>query len=168
MWEWVYRSIFSWPRLYLEVSGPCSFTLKERASGTHWIGGWVGRGENSWPYRDSNSDPSVVQSPYQLHCPDSTSVMSIQHLEVFPNMVYKVIIVQKFSTITSAMWHHLFGRYVPTFRKKNYRLHFNIQQMSTLTKEIAATSERLAQIFNKQYVITSKKAFMLKINSSTT
>jgi hypothetical protein len=36
---------------------------------THWIGGWVDpraglkpwRGENSFPYRNSNSDPSVVQ-----------------------------------------------------------------------------------------------------------
>jgi hypothetical protein len=33
--------------------------------GTHWTGDWVDRsgrrGENSWPYRDSKSDPSIVQ-----------------------------------------------------------------------------------------------------------
>jgi hypothetical protein len=45
------------------ASHPCRFT-----PGAHWIGGWVGpqsrsgrRGENSWPYPDSNSDPSVVE-----------------------------------------------------------------------------------------------------------
>jgi hypothetical protein len=42
----------------------CRFT-----PGTHWIGGWVGpragpddvEKRNSWTYRGSNSDPSVVQ-----------------------------------------------------------------------------------------------------------
>jgi hypothetical protein len=51
------------------ASRPGSFTPEERASVTHWIGGWVGpdpvwttwRRENSRPYRNSNSDPSVVQ-----------------------------------------------------------------------------------------------------------
>jgi hypothetical protein len=45
------------------------FTPKERARGTHWIGGWVdpraGQNDlekrNSWPYRDSNFDLRVVQ-----------------------------------------------------------------------------------------------------------
>jgi hypothetical protein len=40
----------------------------ERAPGTHWIRGWVNPRaglddvdiENSWPHRDSNSDPYVV------------------------------------------------------------------------------------------------------------
>jgi hypothetical protein len=45
------------------------FTSKERVPSTYWTGGWVGpragldemeRG-NSLSYRDSNSDPSVVQ-----------------------------------------------------------------------------------------------------------
>jgi hypothetical protein len=47
----------------------CRCTLGERALGTHWIGGWVApepvwttwRRENSCPYRESNSKPSVVQ-----------------------------------------------------------------------------------------------------------
>jgi hypothetical protein len=35
----------------------------ERAPGTHWIGGGVGRwrGEKLCPYRDSSSDPSAIQ-----------------------------------------------------------------------------------------------------------
>jgi hypothetical protein len=40
------------------------FTPGERAPGTHWIGGWVDLWaglDDVWPYRDSNSDPSVVQ-----------------------------------------------------------------------------------------------------------
>jgi hypothetical protein len=45
MGEWIYRSTFSCPRHYLEMSGqlhaPARFTLGERAPGTHWIGGWV-------------------------------------------------------------------------------------------------------------------------------
>jgi hypothetical protein len=41
----------------------------EKAPGTNWIGGWVGprpgldnvEKRKIWPYRDLNSDPSVVQ-----------------------------------------------------------------------------------------------------------
>jgi hypothetical protein len=53
-----------------ESSATCSdrFAPMERAPGTHSIGGWVGPRtglddvkENSWHYRESNSDPSVVQ-----------------------------------------------------------------------------------------------------------
>jgi hypothetical protein len=60
MREWTYRSSFLISAL---VGGewsawrPGRFTSVERAPGTHWIGG----GENSWPCRDSNSDPSVVR-----------------------------------------------------------------------------------------------------------
>jgi hypothetical protein len=51
------------------ASHPGRFTPGEKASGTHFIGGWVGprtglydvENEKSRPYRDSNSDPSVVQ-----------------------------------------------------------------------------------------------------------
>jgi hypothetical protein len=45
----MYRPTFSWPRHWLEVSGqidaPASLLLpppREKALGTHWIGGWVG------------------------------------------------------------------------------------------------------------------------------
>jgi hypothetical protein len=37
------------------------FTSGERAPGTHWIGGWVGP-RAGLDERDSNSDPSAVQS----------------------------------------------------------------------------------------------------------
>jgi hypothetical protein len=50
------------------ASHPGCITPGERAPGTHWIGGWVPepvwttwRRENCWPYRDSNSYPSVVK-----------------------------------------------------------------------------------------------------------
>jgi hypothetical protein len=48
------------------ASRPSCFIPEEKASGTHWIGGWVGPraaldemgSDNFWPYRDSNSVPS--------------------------------------------------------------------------------------------------------------
>jgi hypothetical protein len=48
------------------ASRPGRFTPWERAPGIHWIGGWVDprtvwRRENSLPYWESNSDPSIVQ-----------------------------------------------------------------------------------------------------------
>jgi hypothetical protein len=64
----MYRSTFSWPRHYLEVSGqlhapaallPGEYPLDRRLGGPQSRSGR--RGEYSGPYRDSNSDPSVVQ-----------------------------------------------------------------------------------------------------------
>jgi hypothetical protein len=48
---------------------PGRFTAGKRSFGTHWIGGWFGlrtswRREKFLSYRDSNSDPSVVQPLY--------------------------------------------------------------------------------------------------------
>jgi hypothetical protein len=51
------------------ASRPGGFTHGERDRGTHWIGGWVDprtglddvEKRKFLPYRDSNSDPSVVQ-----------------------------------------------------------------------------------------------------------
>jgi hypothetical protein len=68
--EWMYRfKFFDLGTSWRWASRSGRFTLGERTSGTHWIGGWVApepvwmtwRRENSWPYRDSNSDSSVVQ-----------------------------------------------------------------------------------------------------------
>jgi hypothetical protein len=46
MGEWIYRSTFSWPRHWLELSGqlraPTALPPGGKAPGTHWIGGWVG------------------------------------------------------------------------------------------------------------------------------
>jgi hypothetical protein len=73
MGEWMYRSTFSWPRHKLEVSGqlhapaalppgkqpPVSIGYEaEWAPEPVWT---TWRKEISLPYRDSNSDPSVVQ-----------------------------------------------------------------------------------------------------------
>jgi hypothetical protein len=57
------------------ASSPDRFNRGERAPCTHWIGGWVDPGTglddvekgNSWPYRDSKSDPSVVQPVANLY-----------------------------------------------------------------------------------------------------
>jgi hypothetical protein len=73
MGERMYRSTFSWPRHYLEVSGQlhAPAALPPRKEPPVPIGeevGWTSepvwkswRRENSWPHRDSNSDFSVVQ-----------------------------------------------------------------------------------------------------------
>jgi hypothetical protein len=37
------------------ASGPCRFTPKERAPGTHWIGGWMGP-RTSLNYLEKNLD----------------------------------------------------------------------------------------------------------------
>jgi hypothetical protein len=45
MGEWMYRSTFSLPRHYLDVSGQLhvpAVLLRGKALSTHWIGGWVG------------------------------------------------------------------------------------------------------------------------------
>jgi hypothetical protein len=50
----------------LSVSASISFHSGEMNPGTHWIGGWAGlradlydgKEWKSWPYRNSNSDPS--------------------------------------------------------------------------------------------------------------
>jgi hypothetical protein len=75
MGEWMYSSTHSltsaldggeWP-----ASRPCRFTPKERAPGTHWIGGWVSyravldavvRRKIPSPRRESNPKTPIVQS----------------------------------------------------------------------------------------------------------
>jgi hypothetical protein len=72
MGEWMYRFTFSWPRHYIEVSGQLhapAVLLPLKEPPYPWLGGWVDPRaglddveiENSLPYLDSNSDPSVVQ-----------------------------------------------------------------------------------------------------------
>jgi hypothetical protein len=77
MEEWFYISTFSWPRHYLEVSGQLDapvalppgkslrHPLDRRLCGPQSRCGR--RGENSWPYRDSNSDPSCPARSQSLH-----------------------------------------------------------------------------------------------------
>jgi hypothetical protein len=73
MGEWMYRSTFSWPRHSLEVSGQLHVPAalppgKKPPVPVGQVAGWgpapvwtTWRRENSWLYRDSNSDPSVFQ-----------------------------------------------------------------------------------------------------------
>jgi hypothetical protein len=73
MEEWMYRSTFSWPRCKLDVSGQFHVPValapgKEILVPTWWEAGrtqeqvrTIPRSENSWLYRDWNSDPSFVQ-----------------------------------------------------------------------------------------------------------
>jgi hypothetical protein len=71
MGEWMYRSTFSWPRHYLEMSGQLDApaALLQAKEPRYPLGRRLGgpqrrserRGENSWPYRDLNCDPLVVQ-----------------------------------------------------------------------------------------------------------
>jgi hypothetical protein len=88
MGEWMYRSAFSWPRHKLELSGqlhaPAALPPgKEPPVPIGEEGRWTPepvwttwRRENSWPYGDSNSDPSVVQpvasryTDYAIPAPD--------------------------------------------------------------------------------------------------
>jgi hypothetical protein len=85
MGEWMYRSTFSWPRQQLEVSsqlqGPAALPpRKEPPVPTGYEVGWTPEpvwttwGENSWAYRDSNSDPSYSagsQWLYRMRYPSS-------------------------------------------------------------------------------------------------
>jgi hypothetical protein len=66
------------------ASRPSRFIPGERASGTHWIGGWVGSRaglddmEKLIPYRESNSDFSVVEpvASHNTDC-DTAAVFSL-------------------------------------------------------------------------------------------
>jgi hypothetical protein len=74
MGEWIYRYVHVFLTSALvggeqSASRPGRFTPGERATVTHWIGGWVGlrtglddmKKRKFRPYRDSNSDSSAVQ-----------------------------------------------------------------------------------------------------------
>jgi hypothetical protein len=72
LWRRMWESTFSWPRHYLEVSGQSQVLAalslwKKPPVPTGSEFGWtpepvwtIWKSENSWPYRDSNSDPSIV------------------------------------------------------------------------------------------------------------
>jgi hypothetical protein len=61
-WRWV--ASFTPLLLYLWVKIP-RYPLDKRLVGLQGWFGPYGEGENSWPYQDSNSDPSQpVASPY--------------------------------------------------------------------------------------------------------
>jgi hypothetical protein len=73
------------------ASHPCRFTTREKAPGTHWIGGWMGprtvldtvvKRKISIPRRESNPRTPIVQPVAQRYTdwnrtPFSTSILSI-------------------------------------------------------------------------------------------
>jgi hypothetical protein len=80
--EWMYSSTHSLTSALnggeWSASRPCRFTPKERATGTHWIGGWVGpravldavvKRKIPSPRRESNSKTPIVQ-PVAQHYTD--------------------------------------------------------------------------------------------------
>jgi hypothetical protein len=90
MEEWVYRSIYSWPLHYMEGEWSASRSCRV-TPGTHWIGGWVWGPRTGldderilWRYRNSNSDPSVVQPEHRecifINCVAIVDVMQSHKL----------------------------------------------------------------------------------------
>jgi hypothetical protein len=65
------------------ASRSCRFIPWEIAPGTHWIGGWVDlraglanmEKEDDWPYRDSKSNPSLVQHVTSHYTNYATAVL---------------------------------------------------------------------------------------------
>jgi hypothetical protein len=45
------------------VSRPCRFTPGEKAPGTHWIGGWVGRRRSGRRGEEKILDPTETRTP---------------------------------------------------------------------------------------------------------
>jgi hypothetical protein len=89
MGEWKYRSTFSLMTSALaggdwSISRPGRFTPVERASGTHWIGGWVGPRASLEDVKNRKfltlpglehrplGRPTRSQSLYRLRYPGST------------------------------------------------------------------------------------------------
>jgi hypothetical protein len=80
-YDLTYRSTFSWPRHYLKVSGQLHAPAALLPVPTGYEAGWAPVPvwtlwrENSWPYRDSKSDPPCrpagSQSLYRLRYPGS-------------------------------------------------------------------------------------------------
>jgi hypothetical protein len=79
-WEWRYSSTHSLTSALdggqLSASRPSRFTPRERAPGTHWIGGWVGPGATLdavvkrnilSPRRESNPRTPIVQPVAQRY-----------------------------------------------------------------------------------------------------
>jgi hypothetical protein len=114
----------------------------ERAPGTHWVGeesGWAPepvwttwRGENSCPYRDSNSDPSAVQPvasryadyaiPYgvsDFHCSEDSGCS----LRSYDTVCVVTNILEEFTASTLRVD---VGNHLPT------RLHGAVTQNATL------------------------------------
>jgi hypothetical protein len=103
------------------ASSPCRFISGENAPSTHWIGGLVapeqvwpiwGR-ENSWPSRDSSSDPSVVQpvaSRYTYYatpgpCVKVSTELYANNTKLAIQIMYWDIALAEFGYRTCKLWN---------------------------------------------------------------
>jgi hypothetical protein len=81
---------------------PVPLCPSERAPGTHWIGGWVDltagledmKNRKFLHYRDSNSDPSVVQLVASRYTEKSSSISS--YFSVLMGSIFMYISIVEF------------------------------------------------------------------------
>jgi hypothetical protein len=87
---------------------PCHFTPMERAPPTQWTRQPDWTIWNSWPYHDSNSDPSVVQ-PIDSRCTDCTTAWAWTRVNtnMFFKQFYSQFVLMLFSCIYSVHTVHL-------------------------------------------------------------
>jgi hypothetical protein len=125
MGEWMYRSTYSWPRHWLEVSSQihpsAAFSPgKELLVPTGQEAGWAPeqvrgtwRGENPYPYRDSNSKSSAVQSvasryaDWAIPAPITSSPVNgnaVSPLKVYPPPPMKLIFKIRMKWIILFLW----------------------------------------------------------------
>jgi hypothetical protein len=118
MGEWMYKTMFSWPRHYLEVSGQLhALAALSPRKNTHWIWGWVGPRAGmddmeKWKFLPPSGSeirplgrPSHSQSLYRLSYPgsfisvsyryavftyESTSIFVIKRRTHFRNSLYLI------------------------------------------------------------------------------
>jgi hypothetical protein len=123
MGAWMYKSKFSWPRHWLEVGGELHVPValspgKELLALSGQEVGWapepvwtIRRSENSWPYLDSISDPSVVQpvasryTDYATEAHTSGSVATRNFFNSFMNIHGSSNKVCHRATYVTAVYH---------------------------------------------------------------
>jgi hypothetical protein len=91
MGEWIYRFTFAWPR-HQSASRPGRFTVRENQISTRHEAGWAPEpvwttwiSGNSWPYRESNSDPSVIR-PLASHYTDCVTAALARYKECYEKL----------------------------------------------------------------------------------
>jgi hypothetical protein len=97
------------------------FTPGERASSTHWIGGWVNPRAGlddmeKWkflPHLDSNTDPSVVQPVISRYTDCAIPALNWYLLSV---LIYQ----NMFSIITLVFWDYVFWCHTEAWLRKQH------------------------------------------------
>jgi hypothetical protein len=153
----------SW-RWVVSFTPPPLYPWGKKAPDTHWICGWVEpvwttwRRENSWPYRDSNSHPSVIQTvpccytnygiPAPLFSGNQTHIMTasskfcylilteiynfhmkLSQLFTYAYSLQNILVSSVFQTITVFCCH-------------NYNIQFKIFVMKVVFKVILICNKR--------------------------